>query len=107
MKILAILLSFLILTLVETPCSDKGSHDQTEKSIESETTNEQEEDNCNTFCIFQCVCPITLCASINELIDFEKQQEFDTRRESNYNDDWVFKDEYLPHYSSLYLCGQI
>ena len=90
-----------------TPCDDEVSHDQTEINGATEHQDEHEEDFCSPFCTCQCAHTISLETSFFEIAKLETPQDLNTENESLYNDDWVFKDEHPPRYSSLYLCGQV
>jgi hypothetical protein len=100
MKVIALLLSFLILASVGTPCEDEISHDDIEVSAASDHQEDHAEEFCSPFCFCQCEHPTTFKPLMIELQTLSQNRTLNTGRVSIYSEDWVFKDIHPPRQAS-------
>ena len=94
MKIIAVILSLLVLGTIGAPCSDAEEHEQTEQAGEHE--DHHEEDFCSPFCACQCCKTQTSHPEPHELTDEPLKVILALDLGNHYHSDWVYLEDQPP-----------
>lgn len=94
MKVLALILSLLILGSMGTPCSDAEEKEQTELAEEHE--DHHEEDFCSPFCTCQCCKTQTNHPEPQESKSESQKVILATDFGNHYYSDWVYLEDQPP-----------
>jgi len=100
-KVIALLLSLLVLGSIGAPCDDEAEHkDQIEFSDEHDD-HEHEEENCSPFCSCQCCHSNTYQPQLIALYKINESKLLQAALATLSNEDWVFKEIQPPRQFSI------